>query len=135
MTENDPQPQIAGVDENDSAHDNAASTADTIAAAADEATSDEVVKPEETLQQTNDSGAPFMIDTAESLKTNDVATEDKNGVDEEAATDNNTTTKTEQGEEQQEQKVIKKVVPPLPLDWTKMAECNEQEDIAPADAI
>ena len=134
MTENDPQPQIAGVDENDSAHDNAASTADTIAAEAEEAASDEVaIKPEETQQQ-NDSGAPFMIDTAESLKSNDSAAKDKNGVDEEAATDNNNATKTEEGEQQQ-QKVIKKVVPPLPLDWTKMAECNEQEDIAPADAI
>mmetsp|Transcript_10528 Transcript_10528/g.15910 ORF Transcript_10528/g.15910 Transcript_10528/m.15910 type:complete len:504 (+) Transcript_10528:171-1682(+) len=128
MTENDPQPQIAGVDENDSAHDNAAATADAIAADADEAASDEVVEPEETQQQ-NDSGAPFMIDTAESLQSNDDAAEDKN----EAATDNTNATKAEEGE-QQKQKVIKKVVPPLPLDWTKMAECNE-EDIAPADAI
>lgn len=129
-TENDPQPQIAGVDETTNAGNENVTTATadiSLGADDDEAAAAEVaVKSEEIAeQQKNDSGgAPFLINTAASLKTNDVATEDDNG----------TSAKAEEGEEPK--KVIKKVVPPLPLDWTKMTECNEgEEDVAPADAI
>lgn len=57
--------------------------------------------------------APFLIDTKEDAEQQE---EDDDG----------------------KQQVVKKVVPPLPLDWTKMAECNEgdeEENISPADAI
>ena len=60
--------------------------------------------------------APYLIDTKEEVA----------GQQEDADGD-------------QKQQVVKKVVPPLPLDWTKMAECNEgdeeENNISPADAI
>jgi protein phosphatase 1 regulatory subunit 7 len=138
-TENDPQPQIiADVDE-----DNATAAADTSAAtdaaAKEEAVNSEETKQQQQQQQNDDSGAPFIIDTAESLKTNGDSTQDNNkGAEkekEEAAATASNSTEAKQAEEEEQKQVIKKVVPPLPLDWTKMAECNEEEDISPADAI
>ena len=137
-TENDPQPQIiADVDEGNAtaAADNSAET--------DAATKEVAVNAEESSQQqkqNDDSGAPFIIDTAESLKTNGASTQDNTGAEKEkeeaaATASNNTETKQAEEEQEEQKQVIKKVVPPLPLDWTKMAECNEEEDISPADAI
>ncbi|KAL7453795.1 hypothetical protein ACHAWC_008124 [Mediolabrus comicus] len=63
---------------------------------------------------TTETAAPFLIDTKEDAEQQQ---EDADG---------------------QQKQVVKKVVPPLPLDWTKMAECNEgddEENISPADAI
>jgi len=141
---NDPQPQIIAAGNDDttnSAHengnDNPTTTAATSTAAeASESTpAAEVTVEPEKIQKENGSGAPFLIDTAASAKINDDATQDTKGAEEEetAATDNN---KTEEAkvEEEESKPIIKKVVPPLPLDWTKMAECNE-EDIAPVDQI
>ena len=67
---------------------------------------------------TEKTAAPFLIDTKEDAEQQKDADGDQ--------------------KQQQEQQVVKKVVPPLPLDWTKMAECNEGdegENISPADAI
>lgn len=57
--------------------------------------------------------APFLIDTKEDAK------------------------QQQDGDDGDKKQLVKKVVPPLPLDWTKMAECNEGEEdnISPADAI
>lgn len=140
-TENDPQPQkIASVDETT----DAAADAGVVDDANETTTADVVmVKSEkaEEQQRKSDSGAPFLIDTAAaaSLKSNDDATKDKTATESsgvvEATENNNTKKEDEEGE--QKKPVIKKVVPPLPLDWTKMAECNEGEDdnVAPVDAI
>ncbi|KAL7439437.1 hypothetical protein ACHAXM_006704 [Skeletonema potamos] len=134
-TENNPQPQkIVGVDETDAADENTTATTTTTAAAveANAATAEVVANSEEVEAEKHhksDSGAPFLIDTAAaSLKTND------DGTNDEGDTESGSNNKADDGEGEQKQ-VIKKVVPPLPLDWTKMAECNEGEDVAPVDAI
>lgn len=138
--ENDPQPQTAdGGDETNSApengNDNPTATADTSASvqAGETAPAAEVAVETEETQKENGSGAPFLIDTAEPL--NDDAADDKKGAEEEKeTTTNDKNTTTEEAKEEESKPIIKKVVPPLPLDWTKMAECNE-EDISPADQI
>ena len=129
-----PQPQIAAVDETNTTTEDEATAVDenNVEAAADlvdDASKD--LEQTEEAEQKNDVGSPYIIDTAESHEISnnddDEAMED-NQVEEAAPNDNGEKPKAEE-----EKKVIKKVIPPLPLDWTKMAEC--QEDIAPADAI